>query len=98
MPQIEVTQDEIELLFEALEAWEEVPSQKGFTDAMLNTMLGKNPEGREQAINETMTKGKQEELRRKRRSIMLKAKLIQSLEQGSADGLFNAVGATVELG
>ena len=98
MLQIEVTQAEIELLFEALEAWEEVPTREGFSSSLIGAMLAKDKESQEQTMTKTMDKSKQEELRRKRRSIMLKAKLIQSLEQESANGLFNVISTTVEPG
>lgn len=99
MSQLEVTQAESELLFEALEAWEETPKQEGFITAMISVITAKNPTdvaGREQSKNQIMAESKQESLRRKRRSIMLKAKLIQSLEQKSVNSLFNAIDATVE--
>lgn len=88
---LEVTPAEIELLFEALDAWERVPTQEAFTSSMFSAMFEKNRESQELALAQAVAKGKQDELRRKRRSIMLKAKLVQSLEQESADSLFNVI-------
>lgn len=94
MPKLEMTQAEIELLFEALDAWEQAPSHEGFISATINAVMAKDPQNRDQTMADTIAKAKQDELRRKRRSIMLKAKLIEALEQESADRLFNGTSTT----
>lgn len=89
---VELTQDEITLLFEALDEWERVPVKGAFSDMLITTMMSKNREEAMATIEKSTQSAKQQELGRKRRSVMLKAKLIQAAEQTTANDLFNAKG------
>lgn len=89
---IEFTQDEITLLFEALDEWESVPVRKAFSDMLVTAITSRNEEEAKRTIKEWDQSVKRQELGRKRRSILLKAKLIQAAEQTTTNDLFSAKG------
>lgn len=85
---VELTRDEITLLFEALDEWENVPKVKAFSDMLVTTMVSKNQQEAVAAIEKSTQSARRQELGRKRRSVLLKAKLIQVAEQSAANDLF----------
>lgn len=93
---IELSGKEIDLLFEALEVWEKQPSGDALFTSLVGGMLASSSEERDMLMNESMEEGQSKVAMRKRSSILLKAKLIQAMDECAIDGLFNAQVTTDE--
>lgn len=84
------SEDELKLLIDALDAWEIQPSFKGAMGTMITMMLCP-PEQREKESTQEWLRSKQTELEvdtRKRMAILVKAKLVEMLNEVSTGNTF----------
>ena len=94
--EVKLTGPEIEMLFEALEIWEKEALQSALFSGLLTSIFAQDEHERETAMDQEMEKAKQKEMSRKRTSILLKAKLIQAMDDCATEGLFEQARAVIE--
>jgi hypothetical protein len=89
---IDLSQHELDLLDEALIAWQSAPSSEGSSQALMGAILGgitredDSPSARANAFAETkalMEKARQESKSRERTALLLRAKLAQASARAS---------------
>ncbi len=84
--QVDLGQQEVDLLYEALEAWESEPMNRSMTNSMLLCIAPGDQEAKAAKVELNAKKANVEKRARARRSILLKAKLIQAQQaQDSVD-------------
>jgi hypothetical protein len=81
---VELSKNEIELLEQALVTWEQEAMQQGMMGAIFGAMIpGGEKEERKKAVHNEIEVAKQESQKRRMKSTMLRAKLIQALSRDS---------------
>jgi len=85
---LELSAEEVNLLYEALEAWEKQCTDQALTSSLLGMMLTRDKDEAEKSFHETMDNGQREANIRKRKAIILKAKLMETLDDCALDSLF----------
>lgn len=86
---LELTPGECNLLFDAVEAWEQQPVQKGLVGMIISGVAIPDRDKAKACMHEEGQKSEAEALTRKRRAIIVKAKLMQALEDNTAELLFS---------
>lgn len=96
----ELTENDIAVLMEALDAYQEKPIGKGFTSMLLGVMLsgGEDKEERRAAAEAELVKAKAETDRIKETVILLKAKLIQARDRIIKQQMMDVMRDPTELG
>lgn len=84
--QIELTETDISQIESALECWERQPAAEGMTGMMIGAIFDKDKIGREAKIEAERQKIDAEIIRRKRVSVLLRAKLVAGLTRGRGFG------------
>ena len=89
--ELKLSEQEINTLFEALEAWEKEVASSSAMSGIFRAMLfrGEDEQQVKQKLNEDMEQAHIKEMNRKRTSILLKAKLVQALDDCAAGELFH---------
>lgn len=85
---MELTNEELEILFDAITAWEQQPVRDGMMGLVLETMLIKDKDERDAATERAIAEQEQSQKARERKAILLKAKIVMAIEAGAADALF----------
>lgn len=87
---MELTDQELEILVECVEAWEQKPMSEGVTGTLLGAMFCRGTEERERFMREDEQRLKQaqgDQKLRRERATLLKAKLIQLRQARAAERL-----------
>lgn len=74
---VELSSSEIDLLDEALKAWEKQPISEGFGTAMLRAVVGPK-ESRRETMEAEIAEVEKDSKARERRALLLRAKLMQA--------------------
>ena len=85
---LELSAEEVNMLYEALEAWEQQSTDLALTSSLLGMMMTRDKDEAEKSFHETMDNGQREANIRKRKAIILKAKLMETLDDCVLDSLF----------
>lgn len=85
-----LTSEEIDILFDALDAWEKEPGRDGLLSSVMGALVMGDKEGKsKEYMDNTMKDAEYKERSRKRKAILLKAKLVKMSEDTVATELFN---------
>lgn len=88
---MELTKQDLDVMVEAVEAWEREPSSTSLLGDVMGAMFCRNEEEREAALRERekAKRERDESMRvRKERSVLLRAKLIQMRDSMIAESAF----------
>ena len=85
---LEFSAEELNMLYEALESWERESTGGAMTAGLLGMMLSRDKDEAEKSFHETMDNGKREADIRKRKAIILKARLMEALDDHALNSLF----------
>lgn len=86
-----LTKQDIDLLLDAVNAWEKEAQHIGMSVGMLGLMLSKDHDEAEENFKASMAESGETTRKRSRQAILIKAKLIQMQEELTADQLFSRV-------
>ena len=89
---MELTNEELELLFEAVTAWEAEPVRVGMLDLLVSTMIAKTAEERDAITERSIAEQEKAKNARERKAILLKARLVMAIEANATAELFNGNG------
>lgn len=90
-----LTTDDIEVLLDALKAWESKDLASDFMVSILGSMLAKTPDEKAEAERDNerhMAESRLKSDQRKETSVILQAKLIQMRQKLTADSLIKSAG------
>jgi hypothetical protein len=84
-----LTEEELGMLLDALDCWERQPVQDGMMSGMLTAMLTKDKAQAEREIDAAKEDAARKMSLRKRRVILLKARLVNLADERAVDTLFH---------
>lgn len=91
---INLTGEELGILLEALDSWEKEPASNGVAQSVMLAMLGK--EARTEEMDKLKRDIAREQFQRKRRVIMLKAKLLEAADEQAITDMISGAGAALK--
>lgn len=86
-----LTSDDIDLLLEAIDAWEREPNGTALISSLMGFSIAKDESDAKKHMIDKMETAKIAIGKRYRRAILLKAKLIQMQDESATDQLFSRV-------
>jgi hypothetical protein len=89
--EMQLTTQDINLMLEALEAWEKEAMSAGLLGGILGVIVAKDEEDATSRADARMAEASQEARRRSRSAVLLKAKLITMQDEMAPDQLFSKV-------